>query len=126
MPFIQLKDGIVVEIRETANAPQLVAGGPVGIPKTLEQAVAMLPIIISGIGKAFKGMSETLNVPIKMGEAEVELGLSFSMEGNLFVAKSTAEATLTVKIKFTPVVPTPSGPTDSPHSECSSIREMSQ
>jgi len=48
-------------------------------------------------------MRETLDVPIKVSDAEVELGLSFSMEGNLYVAKAKTEGTLSVKIKFDPI-----------------------
>jgi hypothetical protein len=103
MPLIQLNDGILVEIRESGSGRQETAGRDF-VDTTIENAVErVLPKLVGSIGKALKGLRETLDVPIKVSEAEVEFGLSFSMEGNLYVAKAKTEGTLAVRIKFDPI-----------------------
>lgn len=78
----------------TSNAEQ--------VDTTMEMVGSMLTKILRPIGDAFKGLQEALDSPVLVDGAEVTLGLSFSAEGNLFVAKSKAEGTLNVKVTFKP------------------------
>jgi hypothetical protein len=57
------------------------------------------PALVAG------GPYDALNVPIAVETAEVELGLSFSAEGQIFIAKSKAEGTLKIKVVFKTMPP---------------------
>jgi hypothetical protein len=105
MPLIKFNDGIFVEvqpskaIRESSNAKF------VPIQKGLTNALDVLPKIVNSVGKSLKDAYNTLDVGLRVANAEVEIGLSFSLEGDLFVASAKAEGTITLKITFDPSSP---------------------
>lgn len=99
--FLELDKGVIVEIggplderseMHTATAEK--------VDTTLAMVGSMLGRILEPIGKAIHGMKEALDTPVAVESAEVEIGVSFSAEGNLFIAKTTAEGNLTVKVTF--------------------------
>jgi hypothetical protein len=102
MVFIQLKDGIVIEVLEREGGRQQTAGLGI-VDKTLEDAIArVLPTLVKSVRKTVEEIHGHRDTQVKISEAEIELGLSFSIEGSLYVAKATAEGTLKLTVKFNP------------------------
>jgi hypothetical protein len=99
--FLELKDGIFVEIGSPMDRRQeMHASTAEQVDTTMEIVGRTLSRILRPLGEAFGGLYEALDVPVAIESAEIELGLSFSAEGSLFVAKSKAEGNLNVKVKF--------------------------
>jgi Trypsin-co-occurring domain 1 len=108
--FLELKDGVIVEIGSPGEArEEMHTSSAERVDTTMEMVATMLDRILRPIGDAFAGLHEALDVPVAVDAAEVKLGLSFSAEGNLFVAKSKAEGTLSVRVTFKPVKPGSAG-----------------
>ena len=45
---------------------------------------------------------QELNQDMSVSEAEVEIGLGFEVEGNIFIAKGKTNASLTIRLKLKP------------------------
>jgi len=102
--FLEFKDGVIVEIGAPSDRrEEMHTSDADRVDTTMEMVASMLDRILRPIGDAFAGLRDALDVPIEVKEAEVELGVSFSAEGNLFVTKASAEGTLQVKVTFSPV-----------------------
>jgi hypothetical protein len=102
--FLELKDGVIVEIGGPSDIrEEMHTSTAERVDTTMDMVGSMVSRILRPIGDAFRGLYDTLDVPIALEAAEVELGLSFSAEGSLFVAKSKAEGNLKVKVTFKPV-----------------------
>lgn len=101
--YIELKDNIIVEVGSPGEPRTEMSGGVLDrVDTTVDQIGQIVERIVRPIGETLSGLYDTLNVPIKVDKAEVELGLSFSAEGNIFVAKAKTEGSLSVKISFIP------------------------
>ena len=102
--FLEFKDGVIVEIGGPSDVrKQMHTASADQIDTTMDIVGTMLSRILVPIRNSFAGLQESLNVPVAVDSADVELGLSFSAEGNLFVTKSKAEGALKVKITFKPI-----------------------
>lgn len=103
MPLIKFEDGIIVEVQPSKAVRESSSAAFVPIEKGLGTALGILPNIVNSVGGALKDVYDTLNVPLRVANAEVEIGLSFSIEGDLFVASAKAEGTIILKITFDPL-----------------------
>jgi hypothetical protein len=102
--FLELGDGVIVEIgAPSEQREEMHTASAERVDTTMEMVGNMLGKIVRPIGESFAHLHQALQVPIEVSGAEVEMGLSFSAEGNLFVAKSKAEGNLKVKITFKPL-----------------------
>ena len=97
--LIRLEDGTLVQAEVPENEIQAVSG------KFAENVHATFdkvkPILIS-VCKPIVSVWNELNKDMTIEQAEIELGLSFEGEGNLFVTKSKVGANLTVKLTLKP------------------------
>ena len=99
--LLRLGDNVLVEIDGPSDAPvEMHASSAEQVATTMESASRALNKILKPIGEAFHGLKTTLDVPIEVKEAAVELGLCFSAEGHIFVAKAKAEGNLKVTVTF--------------------------
>jgi len=99
--LIELENGLVMEvdvpqrevenISSSGNVVEKVKASMATVEKMLVQSVE--PIV-----NAYK----TLNQEVVLEKAEVEIGIGFSAEGNIFVAKGNANANLKVKLVLKP------------------------
>lgn len=93
--LIELEDGTLVEIEVPEDQAQQISGGFADkVSSSLEK---IKPLLI----RACKPVSEAwgeLNTEVQIEQAEVELGLSFEGEGNVYVTRSKAAANLTIKL----------------------------
>ncbi len=97
--LIELEDGILVEVEVPGEQVQEISGGfAQQVEGTLDKVHPMLVKSCRPIIKAWK----ELNQEMKVEQAEVELGLSFSGTGNLYITQSTASANLKIKLVLVP------------------------
>jgi hypothetical protein len=97
--LVQLSDGTLVEIQVPQDQARQIAGGFADkVDAGLEKMKPLLLNVCQPIKEAWNELSKEMNVE----QAEVELGLSFEGEGNLFITKYKGEANLSVKLIFKP------------------------
>ncbi len=93
--LIRLKDGPLVEVEVSGREVEECAGGEVDmVEKSVDQIVPILKTVCRPISEAWKEINRDLAIE----SAEIQLGLSFEGEGNLFVTKAKAGANITVKL----------------------------
>ena len=97
--LIKLSDGTFVEVSVPVEAAVPISG------VTAQDVDSAIDKIKPFLLKICKPLSETwkeLNQEMHIQQAEVELGLSFEVEGDLFIAKTTAGANIVVKLILNP------------------------
>ena len=97
--LIELEDGTLVEVEIPEGQAQQISGGFADrVSATFDKIQPLLVRICSPISAAWREINQEMDIE----QAEVELGLSFEGEGNLYVTKSKAGANLTVKLVLKP------------------------
>jgi len=97
--LIELSDGTLVEAEVPENQIQQISGGLAAkVDATFDKIQPMLVKVCRPIIAAWQEINQEM--PIE--QAEIELGLSFEGEGNLYVTKSKVGANLTVKLLLKP------------------------
>ncbi|MDM8522865.1 CU044_2847 family protein [Desulfococcaceae bacterium HSG8] len=97
--LIQLEDGTLVEVEVPEDQVQQISGGFADkVSATFDKIHPLLVRTCKPIAAAWKDLSQEMHIK----QAEVQLGLSFEGEGNLYVTKSKAGANLTVKLVLKP------------------------
>lgn len=98
--LIELEDGTLVEIEVPENEAQPISGG--AADRISDSTIDKIkPIIL----KACKPISEVwkeLNKDMSIEQAEIELGLGFEAEGNLYITKAKGNANLMVRLTLKP------------------------
>jgi hypothetical protein len=93
--LIEMEDGMLLEVEVAGEQVQEISGGfAERVERSFDQVYPLLMKSCRPIVKAWK----ELNKEIKVSSAEVELGLSFTGEGNLYITKSTVGANLKIKL----------------------------
>jgi hypothetical protein len=99
--LIQLEDGTLVEVEVPPEQAQQISGGFADrVNETFDKVRPILVNTCRPIAAAWKEISKEMEIE----QAEVQLGLSFEGEGNLYITKSKAGANLTVKLVLKPKV----------------------
>lgn len=97
--LIQLDDGTLVEVQVPDDQAEQISGGfAERVDATFDK---VKPLLI----KACKPIAETwkeLNQDVNIEQAEVEIGLGFEGEGNLYITRSVMSANLKVKLTLKP------------------------
>lgn len=97
--LIQLDDGTLVEVEAKPDEVQPISGGSAKwVESTFEKIRPLLVNTCRPITAAWKELSQEMNIE----QAEVELGLSFEGEGNIYVTKAKTGANLVVKLTLRP------------------------
>jgi hypothetical protein len=98
--LIKLEDGTLIEIDQpTAEVEEISGGGLDAIrDATIDKIRPILERAIRPIAEVYK----ELNKDMEVREAEVELGLGFEAEGNLYITKAKGNANLVIKLKLAP------------------------
>jgi len=93
--LIQLEDGLWVEAEVPDDQAEAISGGVVAkVDATLDQIEPLLLKACKPIGAAWQKISQEVEVDY----AQIALGVSFTGEGNMYIAKATASANLTVTL----------------------------
>jgi len=97
--LIQLEDGILVEVEVPEDQIQPISGHLADkVSATLDKVRPILLKVCRSIAAAWKEINQEMHIK----QAEIELGLSFEGEGNIYVTKSKAGANFTVKLVLEP------------------------
>jgi Trypsin-co-occurring domain 1 len=93
--LIKLKDGTLVEVEATGNEVQPIAGGVAKkVDATIDQIKPVLLKVCQPIVAAVKDLREDVDLE----QVEVEVGLSFDIEGNIYVTKANFGANVLVRM----------------------------
>lgn len=95
---VTLEDGTRIQIDVSDEQAQQIAGGIDTIKGSFDKVQPVLTKICRPLVNTWKELNKEMSIE----QAEVELGLSFEGEGNLFVTKSTLGANLKVKLILKP------------------------
>ena len=98
--LIELEDGTLVEVEVPENKAKPISGG---VADKIKDATIdrIKPIIL----KACKPIAEVwneLDKDLHIEQAEIELGLGFEAEGNLYITKAKGNANLMVRFTLKP------------------------
>lgn len=97
--LIELEDGTLVEVEIPTQQVQQISGGFTDkVNATFDKIHPILTRICRPITTAWQEISQDVDI----AHAEIELGLGFEGEGNIFITKSKVSANLTVKLVFKP------------------------
>jgi len=97
--LIKLKDGILVEIENSDNHVEQIAGG---LAKKVDENIDIIVPLLKRVISPLKNTFDELNKDMSIEKAEVELGLGFEAGGDVFIVKGKAKANLTVKLTLLP------------------------
>ena len=99
--FLELGDGVLVEIGPPSGPrTEMHTSTAEQVNTTMRMVASKAGDIVRPLAATFGQLNDALDVPVVVDTAEVELGLSFSAEGQIFIAKSKAEGTLKIKVVF--------------------------
>lgn len=97
--LIELEDGTLVEVEIPGDQVQQISGGFADkVNATFDKIHPLLVNTCRPIIAAWRELDNDMYIE----EAEIELGLSFEGEGNIYVTRTTAGANLTVTLKLKP------------------------
>jgi NTP-dependent ternary system trypsin peptidase co-occuring protein len=102
--LIELQDGVYIEAIVRRSDLQPVSGG---LPDRVQTSLEALKPIILRVCGPIKALWPELNQDIKVEKLEIEFGLSFEAEGNIFVTRAKTEANITVTVSFATLLPKP-------------------
>ncbi len=97
--LIKLDDGTLVEVEAKPNEVEQISSRTAD--KVEESLDKILPILVK-VSKPLIAAWQQLNQDMFVEQAEIELGLSFEGEGNVYITKAKAGANLTVKLVLKP------------------------
>lgn len=97
--LIEMEGGILVEIDVPGDQCEQISGGAA---KKVAASFQSIQPVLASLCRPLKSTWEELNRDVEMEKAEVEIGLSFEGEGNLFVTKAKAGANVTIKLTMAP------------------------
>jgi hypothetical protein len=97
--LIELDEGILVEAEVPEDQAEPISGGAVDrVNAKLDQ---IEPLLIKAC-KPISGAWQQLSEEIRIDYAQITLGVNFTGEGSVYVAKATAGANLTVTLLVKP------------------------
>jgi hypothetical protein len=93
--LIKLEDGTLVEVEVPENEAQQIAGS---FADTVEASLNKIkPLLL----KACKPVAEAVKAihdEVELDQVEIELGLSFETEGNIYITKASLGANMIVRM----------------------------
>ena len=97
--LIQLDDGTLVEVEVSEDQAHQISGGfAEKVGSNLEK---IKPLLVKKCCPVVEAWQE-INGATDIDQAEIQLGISFEGEGNLYITKTKANANLTIKLILKP------------------------
>jgi hypothetical protein len=97
--LIRLGDGTLIEVESSSDDVQQISSkASKQVQDTLDKVKPLLINTCKPVVAAWKEMSQDMDIE----QAEIEVGLSFEGEGNVYIAKMKSGANLSVKIILKP------------------------
>lgn len=97
--LIELQDGTLVEVEVRTDQVREVSGR---FAQRVESTFDTIRPLLLNACRPIVSACRELNKEMEIDGAEVEIGLSFEGEGNIYITKSKASANLTVKLSLKP------------------------
>jgi hypothetical protein len=97
--LIKLEDGTLVEIEMIEGETEQISGG---FANKVSSSFEKIKPVLLGVCRPIHEVWSELNKEMIVDQAEVQIGLSFESEGNLYVTRSKANANLLIKIVLRP------------------------
>ena len=99
--LIQLKDSTLIEIQVSSGEAEKISGG---FASRVDSTVETIKPLLIKVCRPITDAWEEVNQKATLEQAEVEIGLAFETEGNLYITKSTATANIKVKLILKPMM----------------------
>ena len=99
--LIELENGLMMEVEVPESEIEMISGGDEMVSKVQASMGTVETMLIQSVEPIINTYN-TLNQEVTLEKAEVEIGIGFSAEGNVFVAKGSASANLKVKLVLSP------------------------
>lgn len=98
--LIEIADGVLVEVEVQPDEARPISGGAADrvLNASLDSITPMLLKVARPIAAAWEQLSQDMEVD----GAEVSLGFSFESEGNLYLAKASVGANISVSFSLKP------------------------
>ena len=96
--LIRLQDGTLVEAEATGQAQPISGNYAKKVAADFSKVKPLLINICNQLSTAWKEINQDMVVE----KAEIEVGLSFEGEGNVYITKATVGANMIVKLILTP------------------------
>jgi len=97
--IIKLADGTLVEV-DVAEGYERISKA--GAHKHVDNAIDAIRPLIVKTAQAVSSVWEELSEQLSVEQAEIEFGVSFEGEGNLYITKAKSGANLTIKLNLKP------------------------
>lgn len=98
--LIQLQDDVFVEVEVPQVHSQLLSGS---FADKVNANIDKIKPILTSVTKPILATWNAINQDMLVDQAEVELGLSFDIEGNLYITKASAAANITIRLVLKPL-----------------------
>ncbi len=98
--LIRLEDGVLVEVEIPGSQFEPLSGG---VADKVSSALEVMKPILHKVCQPMIQFWNEINKDVQIDEIDIELGLGFEGEGNLFITKSSMNANITITIKLKPV-----------------------
>ncbi|MBD2069001.1 hypothetical protein H6F93_15975 [Leptolyngbya sp. FACHB-671] len=103
--LIQFEDGTLVEVEVSPDQVHPISGGAAArIDATVDATLDRVKPLLLKVCHPIKAVWNEVNQDMEVETAEVQVGLSFEAEGNIYIAKSKAASNLTIKLVLRPKV----------------------
>jgi hypothetical protein len=97
--LIETADNLLIEVEVPPDQARQISGG--FAEKVNASIDAIKPMLLNAC-RPIIGAWQEISRDIQVDQVEVELGLSFEGEGNLYITKAKAGANLTIKLTLKP------------------------
>jgi hypothetical protein len=98
--LIQLQDGVFVEVEVPAARSRQLSGS---FADKVNANIDKIKPILTKITQPILETWNEINQEMLVEQAEVELGLSFDIEGNLYITKATVTSNITIRLVLKPM-----------------------
>ena len=99
--LISLNDGLIVEVEVPSDQVNQIAGGTIDQVNTAIDAVR--PVLLK-VCRPLTAVWNELGREMSIDNVEVEIDIGFSAEGSVFLAKSSGNANLKIKLSISPKI----------------------
>ena len=99
--LIELENGLLMEVDVPQSEIEMISGGSDMVEKVNKSMDTVREMLIKSVEPITQAY-EALNQDVVLEKAEVEIGIGFSAEGNIFIAKGKGSANLKVKLVLSP------------------------
>jgi len=99
--LIELENGLMMEVDIPQSEIEMISGGGDMVDKVQSSMGTVEKMLLQSVQPIINTYN-TLNQEVTLSSAEVEVGIGFSAEGNIFIAKGNASANLKVKLVLKP------------------------